>query len=116
MKKKLRNFGTTIFLKEKNWRCIIGVLYVGHFCVWITMEKWHLMHLKSCIVCCLIPIIYICNLRKKLRKGLIFYYKTSGITCLRKHIDANHSIELLKKTNWWRNELYNKRMFGRINC
>jgi hypothetical protein len=43
--------------------------------------------------------IYICNLRKKLRKGLIFYYKTSGITCLRKHIDANHSIELLKKTN-----------------
>jgi len=39
------------------------------------------------------------NPRKKLRKGLIFYYKTSGITCLRKHIDANHSIELLKKKN-----------------
>jgi hypothetical protein len=27
----------------------------------------------------------------KLRKGLIFYYKTGGITYLRKHIDENHS-------------------------
>jgi hypothetical protein len=27
----------------------------------------------------------------KLRKGLMFYYKISGITYLRKHVDENHS-------------------------
>jgi hypothetical protein len=43
--------------------------------------------------------IYFFNPRKKLRKSLIFYYKTSGITCLRKNIDANHSIELFLKKN-----------------
>jgi hypothetical protein len=32
------------------------------------------------------------NSRKKIRKGLITYYKTSGITCLQKNLDANHSI------------------------
>jgi len=31
------------------------------------------------------------NSRKMLRKGLITYYKTSGITCLHKHLDVNHS-------------------------
>jgi hypothetical protein len=30
------------------------------------------------------------NSRKQLRKGLVTYYKTSGITCLHKHFDANH--------------------------
>jgi hypothetical protein len=28
----------------------------------------------------------------KSRKGLIFYYKTSEITCLKNHVDANHVI------------------------
>jgi len=41
------------------------------------------------------------NPRTKLRKGLIFYYKTSGITCSRKHIDANHS----KKINYFDEEI-----------
>ncbi len=27
-----------------------------------------------------------------LRKGLLSYYKRSGITCLQKHLDAKHSI------------------------
>jgi hypothetical protein len=31
------------------------------------------------------------NSRKQLRKGLVTYYKTSGITCLQKHLDADHS-------------------------
>ncbi len=31
------------------------------------------------------------NLRKQLKKGLVTYYKTSGITHLQKHLDANHS-------------------------
>jgi hypothetical protein len=25
-------------------------------------------------------------------KGLILYYKTSGITCLKNHVDVDHSI------------------------
>jgi hypothetical protein len=36
------------------------------------------------------PIVFV-NSRKHLRKGLITYYKISGITCLQKHLDANHS-------------------------
>jgi len=28
----------------------------------------------------------------KSRKGLIFYYKTSKIMCLKNHVDANHVI------------------------
>ncbi len=31
------------------------------------------------------------NSRKKLRKGQVTYYKTSGITSLQKHLDVNHS-------------------------
>ncbi len=31
------------------------------------------------------------NSRKHLRKGLVTYYKTSGITCLQKHLDVAHS-------------------------
>jgi hypothetical protein len=31
------------------------------------------------------------NSRKQLRKGLVTYYKTSGITCLWKHLDVDHS-------------------------
>jgi len=31
-----------------------------------------------------------------LRKHLISYYKTSGITCLKKHVDAYH-LEILRK-------------------
>jgi hypothetical protein len=34
------------------------------------------------------------NQKTKLKKSLISYYKTSGITYLRKHIDANHSKKL----------------------
>ncbi len=29
--------------------------------------------------------------KKQLRKGLVTYYKTSGITCLQKHLDVDHS-------------------------
>ncbi len=49
------------------------------------------MHLKSCIVCCVIPILCFFYPKTKLRKGLIFYYKTSGITYLKKDVDENHS-------------------------
>ncbi len=36
------------------------------------------------------------NLRTKLRKGLISYYKTIGISSLEKHVDAEHGL-LAKK-------------------
>jgi hypothetical protein len=45
------------------------------------------------------------NPRTQMRKGLISYYKTNGITFLKKHVDANHFFitqmfeEGLKKNN-----------------
>ncbi len=42
------------------------------------------------------------NLRTKLRKGLISYYKTNGILTLKKHADAKHILlakELDKEVN-----------------
>jgi hypothetical protein len=42
------------------------------------------------LLCHFQPIVSM-NSRKVLRKGLITYYKTSGITCLHKHLDVNHS-------------------------
>ncbi len=53
------------------------------------------MHFKSCIICCAIPIVcFPLTKINKLKKSLISYYKTNGITYLRKHIDANHSNKL----------------------
>jgi hypothetical protein len=37
------------------------------------------------------------NPKKELRRGLISYYKTSGITCLHKHLDADHLVIFKKK-------------------
>ncbi len=31
------------------------------------------------------------NSRKLLKNGVITYYKTNGITCLREHLDVDHS-------------------------
>jgi hypothetical protein len=36
------------------------------------------------------PVVY-ANSKKQLKKGMVTYYKTSGITCLQKHLDADHS-------------------------
>ncbi len=60
------------------------------------IEKIKLKELKktfrSCItLCCSKPILSL-NPRKQLKKGLISYYKTNGITCLRKHVDRDQSI------------------------
>ncbi len=56
MKKKWNIFGNYCIPKGKNEGHIIG-MYVCHFFMWMTMEKWHLMHFKSCIISCVIPII-----------------------------------------------------------
>jgi hypothetical protein len=47
---------------------------------------------RSCITSCCSKLIFSLNPRKQLKKGLLSYYKTNGITCLRKHVDRDHSI------------------------
>jgi hypothetical protein len=44
-----------------------------------------------CIMCYVDP-VNVHNQRIKERKASITYYKTLGITTLKKHVDANHSI------------------------
>ncbi len=43
------------------------------------------------IFCYISPILF-CNPKIQARKGLIIYNMTNGITTLKKHVDANHSI------------------------
>ncbi len=45
---------------------------------------------------CYPKLIEACDKRTKSRKGLISYYKTNGITCLKNHVDVNHVV-LYKK-------------------
>ncbi len=47
--------------------------------------------IMSCILCYQNSIIRI-NPRTQMRKGLISYYKTNGITSFKKHVDENHSL------------------------
>jgi len=63
-------------------------------------------------MCCMffyLNIIFFRNTRTKLKKGLISYYKTSEITCLRKHVDAYHCIIKILLIN----QLFHKRKFGK---
>ncbi len=53
--KKLNKFWNYCIPKGKTKGLIIGMTYVGHLFVWIIMQMWYLMHLKSCIICCVIP-------------------------------------------------------------
>ncbi len=46
--------------------------------------------MMRCLLCHSQPIVSV-NSRKQLRKGLITYYKTSGITCLQKNLDVDYS-------------------------
>ncbi len=46
--------------------------------------------MMHCLLCHCQPIVFV-NSRKQVRKGLVTYYKTSGITCLQKHLDVDHS-------------------------
>ncbi len=50
------------------------------------------MH-KLCIAPCVIMVLAnASNPKTQARKGLISYYKTHGITSLRKHVDKNDAI------------------------
>jgi hypothetical protein len=56
-------------------------------------EKFTLNALQlMCCMLCYLNLMFFRNTRTKLKKGLISYYKTSEITCLRKHVDAYHFI------------------------
>jgi hypothetical protein len=57
-----------------------------------------------CILC-YDNVVNIPNPRTKERKGLITYYKTYGITALKKHVDANHSIIVKKFEQEINNEI-----------
>jgi hypothetical protein len=51
---------------------------------------------------CYDNVVNIPSPRTKEKKGLITYYKTYGITNMKKHVDANHSIiakEIEKEIN-----------------
>ncbi len=47
--------------------------------------------LTNHIICYNSPILF-CNPKIQARKGLIIYNTMNGITRLKKHVDANHSI------------------------
>ncbi len=53
----------------------------------IDLENTQIMH---CIFCYQELIIGI-YLKTQTKKGLISYYKTNGITSLKKHVDAKHT-------------------------
>jgi hypothetical protein len=57
-----------------------------------------------CILC-YDNVINIPNPKIKERKGSIIYYKTYGITALKKHVDANHSIIVKKFEEEINNEI-----------
>ncbi len=46
--------------------------------------------MMRCLLCHFQFVVSV-NSRKQLRKGLVTYYKTSGITCMYKHLDVDHS-------------------------
>jgi hypothetical protein len=72
----------------------------------VTLDALQIMH----NILCYPNHLFSFNQKTKLKKSLISYYKTSGITYLRKHIDANHS----KKSR--RSELCNGRKFEKASC
>jgi hypothetical protein len=43
-------------------------------------------------ILCYVNLVNVLNLKTKKRKGLITYYKTCGITTLKKHVGAYHSM------------------------
>jgi hypothetical protein len=47
--------------------------------------------IMKCILCYISPILF-SNSKTQKKKGLILYNTTNGITTLKKHVNANHSI------------------------
>ncbi len=55
--KTLRKIWNYCIPKGKNEGLLIGMPYVGLCSMWMTMQKWHLVYLKSCVNNCVIPIL-----------------------------------------------------------
>jgi hypothetical protein len=71
--------------------------YVEHFIVLMMGQMLFGVspQIMRCIFCCS-NYRFALNSSTKERKGIIKHYKTYGITILKKHVDANHSINSKK--------------------
>ncbi len=78
--------------QRKKWRPHNkNALCWSFYCVNDNLKaNFDIHQMMCCLLCHSQPIVYM-NSRKQLRKGLVTYYKTSGITCLQKHLDVDHS-------------------------
>jgi len=90
-KKKTNQILEQLHLQRRKWQPHNrNVLYWFFYCVngnaKVSLEAPHIMY---CILCYSKFILFI-NLYYM--KGLMLYYKTSGITCLKNHVDVDHSI------------------------
>jgi hypothetical protein len=94
IKKKQNTFCNNYKFKDKNGVLIIEMHRVGLFIVLMILQKYTWMLFKWRIVYYVILNLLFLQIKKKsyLKKGLLSYYKTSGITCLQKHLDAKHSV------------------------
>jgi hypothetical protein len=62
------------------------------YCVSDGKEVEKVSHQIMRCILCYVNLVNVLNLRTKERKGFITYYKTCGITILKKHGGAYHSI------------------------
>jgi len=72
---------------------VIKILYVGFFLCVNHNKNVDVKCLQtlSCILCYNSSILF-CNPKTQVRKGLIIYNTTNGITTLKKHMNAEHFI------------------------
>ncbi len=69
-----------------------NVLCWAFYCVSDGKEVEKVSHQIMRCILCYVKLVNVLNLRTKERKGFITYYKTCGITTLKKHVGAYHSI------------------------
>jgi hypothetical protein len=94
--KNWSKFGIIAIPKEKNEGIIIGMFYIVYSFMWMTIQKWHLMYLKSCVICCVIPILFSPSTQEWFFFKSNILLQTNGIKYLKKHFDVNHSKNLRK--------------------
>jgi len=82
-----------LHIRRKMWRSHNkNVLCWAFYCVTDGKEVEKASHQIMRCILCYVNLVNVLNLRTKERKGLITYYKTYGITILKKHVGAYHSI------------------------
>jgi hypothetical protein len=79
--------------QRKEWRGHnINALCWSFYCVNDNKKIDNKCHQLMRCFFCYPKLIETCNKKTKSRKGLISYYKTNGITCLKNHVDVNHVV------------------------